>query len=109
MKKIIFTGVLLIILSGLFAQDLKNVNKYYDAKQLDKAKTEIDAYVAKNPADPQGFYLKSKIYGDIASSDQFKTLTADPRSEAFEAFKKAIDLDKENKLLFNLLFFLGSA
>lgn len=102
MKKIIFTALLLFILSGSFAQDLKTVNKYYDAKQLDKAKTEIDAYVAKNPSDPQGLYLKSKVYGDIASSDQYKTLTPDPRAEAFDAFKKAIDLDKENKLLLNL-------
>ncbi|MDQ6757227.1 MAG: hypothetical protein M3004_09865, partial [Bacteroidota bacterium] len=102
MKKIIFTGIAFFILSGIFAQDLKKAKSYLDAKQLDKAKTEIDAYVAKTPGDPSGLYLKSKIYGEIAANDQFKTLVADPRSEAFEAFKKSIDIDTKNILLLEL-------
>lgn len=74
-----------------FAQDLKKAKSYLDSKQLDKAKTEIDAYVAKSPNDGEGLYLKSKIYGQIAASDQYKTLvTGDARQDAFDAFQKAV-------------------
>lgn len=99
MKKILFSGLLFLLISGAFAQDLKKVKSYLDKKELDKAKTEIDAYNAKNPNNPEGLYYKSKIYGSIAVSDQFKSLSPDARAEAFDAFKKAVDVDKDNKLL----------
>ena len=102
MKKVIFTGLFLLVTSCLFAQDLKKAKSYYDKKELDKAKTEIDALLVKSPNDPQGLYLKSKIYGSIASTEQFKSLSPNARMEAFEAFKKAISVDKGNLLLIDL-------
>lgn len=102
MKKIIFAGLFSLMISGLFAQDIKKVKSYLDAKQPDKAKTEVDAYVAKNPTDPYGLYLKSKVYIALAADSQFKTSVPDAREQAFESFKKAIEIDKENKLILYL-------
>ena len=49
MKKLIFSLLFTFTVSLIFAQDLKKAKSYLDSKQLDKAKTEIDAYVAKSP------------------------------------------------------------
>src|SRR5450432_1665752 len=91
MKKLFFSLLLTCLVTMVFAQDLKKARTYSDAKQLDKAKTEIDAYVAKSPGDAEGYYVKAKIYGQIAVSDQYKSLVpGDARQEAFDAFKKAM-------------------
>lgn len=89
MKKVIFTLFFSFFATVIFAQDLKSVKADLDKKQLDKAKTDIDAYVAKSPNDAEGQYYKAKVYEQIASSDQFKNLAPDAREQAFEAFKKA--------------------
>ncbi len=92
MKKIVLPVLLTFIVTLTFGQDLKKAKSYLDAKQLDKAKTEIDGYVVKKPDDAEGNYVKSKIYERIASdsSGQYKSLVSgDARTEAFEAFKKA--------------------
>jgi len=100
MKKILSTGLLfLIMLSGMFAQDAKKLKTYLDAKQYDKAKAEVDAAIAKNPNDALALYYKSKVYAMLASEPQFKTTVPDAREQAFVAFKKAADNDKDNKLL----------
>lgn len=89
MKKVIFTLLFSFFATMIFAQDLKTAKADLDKKQLDKAKTDIDAYVAKSPNDAEGQYYKAKIYEQIASSDQFKNLAPDAKEQAFEAFKKA--------------------
>ena len=99
MKKILLCGSLLIMLSGLFAQDTKKLKTYLDAKQYDKAKAEVDAAILKNPADPSALYHKSKVYVALAADPQFKNSVPDAREQAFDAFKKAIDTDKDNKVL----------
>lgn len=100
MKKILSTGLLfLIMLSGLFAQDSKKLKEYLDKKQYDKAKAEVDAAIAKSPNDPLALYYKSKVYVALASDPQFKTTVPDAREQAFDAFKRAADNDKDNKLL----------
>ncbi|MBA3674241.1 MAG: hypothetical protein H0W75_04665 [Chitinophagaceae bacterium] len=100
MKKILLTGTLLIMLSALFAQDPKKLKTFLDAKQYDKAKAEVDAAIAKKPADPLALYYKSKVYSTLAADPQFKVSVPDAREQAFEAFKKAIETDKDNKVLF---------
>ena len=90
MKKAIFTLLFTFFAAIIFAQDIKAVKSDLDKKQLDKAKTDIDAFVAKNPDDGEGQYYKAKVYEQIASSDQFKNLAPDAREQAFDAFKKAI-------------------
>jgi hypothetical protein len=99
MKKLIFSLLFTCSISLIFAQDLKKAKSYMDSKQLDKAKTEIDAYVAKSPNDGEGQYYKAKIYEQIASSDQFKSLIpGDARQEVFDAFKKAMADPKDTKV-----------
>jgi hypothetical protein len=98
MKRIILSVLFFGSVTTLFAQDIKKIKGYVDAKQLDKAKTEIDAYLQKNPDNPEGLYYKSKIYGSLASNEQFKSLAPDGREVAFDAFKKAVESDKDNKL-----------
>ena len=101
MKKILSTGALfLIMLSGLFAQDAKKLKEYLDKKQYDKAKAEVDAAVAKNPNDMLALYYKGKVYAALAADAQFKTTVPDAREQAFEALKKSIDNDKDNKVMF---------
>ncbi len=99
MKKILLSSLLLSMISGLFAQDTKKLKSYLDAKQYDKAKAEVDAAVLKNPSDQTALYYKSKVYVALAADPQFKVSVPDARVQAFEAFKKAIDTDKDNKVL----------
>lgn len=99
MKKIIFSGLLLFSFNVMIAQDIKKAKNLLDSKQLDKAKSEIDGFTAKNPTNAEGLYVKSKIYGSIAANDQFKSLDPNARAVAYDAFRQAVDLDKDNKLL----------
>ncbi len=91
MKKIIFSLLFTFSVSVLFAQDVKKAQKYIADKQLDKAKTEVDGLLAKDPNNGEALYLKAKVYGQIADSEQFANLvTGDARAEALDAYKKAI-------------------
>ncbi len=100
MKKFILILLCNFIAAFSFAQDLKTAKSDLDKKQLDKAKTEIDAYVAKNPNDAEGNYVKGQIYAQIAATDQFKSLvTGDARQEAFDAFKKAMADSNDKKMM----------
>lgn len=91
MKKIVFALLFTFFVSVLFAQDLKKAQKYAADKQLDKAKTEVDALLAKDPNNGEALYMKAIVYGQIADSAQFNSLvTGDARAEALDAFKKAI-------------------
>lgn len=74
-----------------FGQTVKKAQQYLGANQLEKAKTEIDAVLAKNSKDGEAIYLKSKIYGQIASTPEAKALVqGDAREISFEAFKAAL-------------------
>src|SRR5258708_35795576 len=90
MKKVIFTLLFSLFTTMIFSQDLKTAKSDLDKKQLDKAKTDIDGYVAKSPGDPEGQYYKAKIYEQIASTDQFKSLASDAREQALDAFTTAV-------------------
>jgi hypothetical protein len=91
MKKLLFSLLFTSVVTIAFAQDVKKLKSYIEDKKLDKAKTEVDALIAKSPDDPEANYYKAKVYEQIAVSDQFKSLvTGDARQEAFDAFKKAM-------------------
>ncbi len=104
MKKAIFTLLFASFATLIFAQDLKSAKAALDKKQLDQAKTQIDGYVAKSPDDGEGQYYKAKIYDQILSSDQFKSLApADAREQIFESFKKAIADSADLKLKLEII------
>ncbi|MEO6219062.1 MAG: hypothetical protein ABIO81_01445, partial [Ginsengibacter sp.] len=92
MKKIIFSLLLTLFISFAFSQDMKKAQKYLTDKQLDKAKSEIDGLIAKEPSNGEANYLKAKIYGEIAAADTTGTSgQGDLKDAAFEAVKKALD------------------
>lgn len=93
MKKLVLPVLFTCAVTLTFGQDLKKAKSYLESKKLDKAKTEIDGYIAKKPDDGEGYYIKSKIYEQIAddTTGQYKNLvTGDARTESLEAFKKAL-------------------
>ena len=93
MKKAVLPVLFTFLVTISFGQDLKKAKSYIDKNQLDKAKTEIDGFIAKSPDDAEGNYLKSKVYEKIAndSTGKYKDLASgDMLGEAFSAFKKAM-------------------
>jgi hypothetical protein len=91
MKRIVLPVLFTFLVTATFAQNVKKATSYVDDKKYDKAKTEIDGILAKEPNNTQALYLKSKLYTLMADSAAFKSmLPADPYGEAFDAFKKAI-------------------
>jgi len=88
---------LLIILgsSNLFAQSIEDIEAQVAKGEYDKAKTSVDAFLAKekNAAKPDGWWYKGVIYNEIAKSEKYKSLAPDGRNEAFNAFKKYYELD----------------
>ena len=104
MKKVFLPFLLMGIVYSGFGQSLKKVEKYLDDKNIEKAKTELDAYLAKKGEDTEALYLKSKIYSTIADSAALHGLvTGDARAEAFEAFKKAYADSANVKLKMQIL------
>ena len=96
MKKITLITLLVGLTLGLSAQDLNKVKDMLKDDELDKARQGIEGLLAapNNQRNVDMWYTKAKIYGAIAASEQFKTLVADGRVEAFEALKRAQALDK---------------
>lgn len=91
MKRIILPVVLCCLVSLSFGQSMKKASKYFDDKNFDKAKTEVEGILEKNPNDAEALYLKSKIYSKIADSAALHNLVnGDARAEAFSAFQKAV-------------------
>ena len=96
MKRVLFTALLAIACTGIFAQDIKKTKEYITANAWDKAKESSDQTLAnaKNQKSAEAWYLKGKVYGAIAANPGFKSLAPDGRMIALEAFKKSQELDK---------------
>lgn len=96
MKQIILTVLVAVISLQLSAQNLNKVKDMLGKNELDKAKEGIDLLLtnAKQQKNAEVWVTKAKIYGAIAASEQFKSLVPDGRAEAFEAIKKAAEIDK---------------
>lgn len=91
MKRIVLPFLFTFLVTLTFGQDVKKATKYVNDKNYEKAKTEIDGILAKDPANSEALYLKSKVYTLMADSSAYKNLfTGDPYGEAFDAFKKAM-------------------
>lgn len=99
MKRIILPVLFTCLVSFTFGQDIKKANSYVTDKKYEKAKTEIDGILAKDPNNSEALYLKSKVYAAMADSSAFKSLfSSDPYQEAFNAFKKALADSANNKV-----------
>ena len=99
MKRIFLPVLFTCLVTITFGQDLKKANSYVNDKKYEKAKTEIDGILAKDPTNSEALYLKSKVYAAMADSSAFKSLfSGDPYQEAFDAFKKALGDSANNKV-----------
>jgi tetratricopeptide (TPR) repeat protein len=102
MKKSLFICLLAICSINIYSQDVKKAKDFLAANSLDKAKESIDQTLAntKNQKDAEAWYTKGKVYGAIAASDAHKSLAPDGRMEALDAFKKALEIDKNQTTLY---------
>lgn len=96
MKKTMLVIFLAVCTTGVFAQNIDKINDMVKAGDLDKAKAGIDQLLTnpKQQKKAEAWVTKAKVYGAIAASDKFKTLVPDGRAEAFDAIKKAEEVDK---------------
>lgn len=101
MKKILLLSFFIASVIGSFAQSTKKAKDLLGSKKVQDAKAEIDKVVAseKGAKDPEAWYLKAKIYSEIASDSTNKTGTADARDQAFDAIKKYTAIDDKKLLL----------
>ena len=95
--------VLVITLLGFFsfqgnAQTIKKTRELVIAKTWDKAKESVDLTIAnpklKKEEMAEAYYLKGKIYVNIATTPALKSLVVNPRAIALESFQKGLELDK---------------
>jgi tetratricopeptide (TPR) repeat protein len=93
MKKVVLGFFMLAGTVAAYAQDLKAVKKFFDAKEFDKAKEAVDATLAKDDKKAENWYWKHKVYYALATTDAFKNLVPDVGQKGFEALKKSYNLD----------------
>src|ERR1700751_3855660 len=96
MRKSIITALFAIatLVAGAQVDDaLKQLGK-----NNDKAKEAIDKLTA-DPANAKNadvWYAKAQIYNAIATDDKLKASVPDAYDQAFEAFRKAFEIDPNN-------------
>lgn len=101
MKKYLLGMTLLGTAVFVQGQDLKTVTLYATTNQFDKAKTEVDGYLAneKNAAKPDGWYYKAYIYNSLGRGAS-KPVTESKAlyQSAFDAIKKYATIDPKTPL-----------
>jgi hypothetical protein len=89
--------------SGLYAQKIEDVKKLISDGKWVEAKEKVDAFLAneKNATKAEGWYYKGVIYNELAKDEKYAGSLGnmDGRMEAFNAFKKYIELDPKTVLM----------
>lgn len=85
--------------AGLFAQKLDKAKDLLGKQKYNEAKTEIDNFLAneKNKNNSEAWYLKGKIYTDIAMDSVQQASVPEAKSIAMDALKKYLELEKQVK------------
>lgn len=101
MRKLFLAAAFAASLSILHAQDLKDVQEKIANGKYSEAKEKLDKFLAdpKNANNAGAYYWKGKIQTYYAQTDSAGTLTYDAASEAFNAYKKTLELDPKNVLM----------
>ena len=100
MLKSIFTIALAFTAFMVTAQSVEDARKAFENKKNDKAKEAIDKLTADpNLKNAEAWYLKTQIYNALAVDEKFKATVPEAYEQAFDAFKKAVDIDPNNKML----------
>ncbi len=101
MKKIILALTLLIATSAAIAQKAERTNAFMYNKngQYDKARESIDKAIVneKTAMDSKTWMYRGIIYLNIVFSDQYKSIDPEALGKSLESFKKAMELDPEDK------------
>ncbi|NOU46667.1 MAG: tetratricopeptide repeat protein [Bacteroidales bacterium] len=101
MKKIVMVLALFIATTAAMAQKAERTNAFMYNKngQYDKARESIDKAILneKTILDPKTWMYRGIIYLNIVFSDQYKTIDAEALPKSLESFKKAMELDPEDK------------
>lgn len=102
MKKALFVILLAVMHQVTLAQDVKKVKEQLAANNLSGAKTMIDQMLAnpKNQKNAEAWYLKGKTYSAIADNPKEREAVPDARMTGLEAFKKALEIDKNSTTLY---------
>ena len=104
MKKIALPILFSFLVSMTFGQTIKKATGFLDKKDYEKAKTEIDGFLAKSPNDGEGNYIKAKIYERIGDSAALAGLVqGDAKAQALEAFKIAVADSSNVKLKLQIM------
>jgi tetratricopeptide (TPR) repeat protein len=96
MKSIVIAFIATFFTVTLMAQTVEDIRDLAGKNQWDKAKEQIDKYLAsdKNTKTGEGWYLKAVIYNNLARDAKFSIQFPNAREESFNAYKKYLELDK---------------
>jgi hypothetical protein len=99
MKNIFLTALLVASAFMMQAQKLDKPKDLLEKKKIADAKTEIDKFLAvdKNQTNSEAYLVKSKIYLAAATQPELKASVPDARDQAFEAMKKYLELEGQEK------------
>jgi tetratricopeptide (TPR) repeat protein len=108
MRKSIFIAAILAISSFVAnSQTVDDALKQL-GKNNEKAKEAIDKLTADpNSKNADAWYAKAQIYNTLATDDKLKASVPDAYVQAFEAFKKAYDIEPNNKRMLLDLYKTG--
>jgi tetratricopeptide (TPR) repeat protein len=108
MRKSLFIAAILAVCGFMAnAQTVDDALKQL-GKNNDKAKEAIDKLTADpNSKNADAWYVKAQVYNALGADDKFKTSVPDAYVQAFEAFKKAYDIDPNNKRMLLDLYKTG--
>ena len=114
MRKIFLTTLLGILTMSLFAQEIEDIQDKIQKGKWKEAQEKVDKYLAneKNAKKPEGWYYKAVVYDNMSKDPALATVSADPKGDAFAAYKKYVELDPklvlgtlyQNVTLFDLFY-----
>jgi tetratricopeptide (TPR) repeat protein len=108
MRKSIFTALFALAAFAMHAQTVEDVYKALDKKNMDKAKESVDKLTADpNSKSADAWFAKAQVYNNLAVDDKYKTAVPDAYEQAFEAFRKAYEIDPNNKRMLLELYKSG--
>lgn len=101
MRKFFLAAAFAASVTSTFAQDLKDVQEKISKGKYDEAKEKLDKFMAdpKNLKNANAYYYKGVINNHFAQTDSAGKLTYDASNEAFDAYKKTLELEPKNPLM----------
>jgi tetratricopeptide (TPR) repeat protein len=101
MRKFFLATAFALVVTSTFAQDLKDVQEKISKGKYDEAREKLDKFMAdpKNANNANAFYYKGVINNYMAQTDSAGKLTYNASKEAFDAYKKTLQLEPKNVLM----------